>query len=671
MKYKLKKMRDKKTTSIKVKLITSYVLLAAIPLLIVNIISTNGFKKNLRDTSMQLTTQMVRQTNTNIDYFTNDVEKNVNKFIMNNLNGSTDSLLNYYEQAKDQMDKANQLQSIKQQLIGISVYEENIEHAILITESGESIGLASILDEETLKSIQDTEYTQGTWSKATTMSGNMLYIKPIKNSITGKNFGVLVSIVKLDLLKQQIGQIELFEGAKIYVVDEKNNILCTTSEEEMEDSVRAFISDNQEIASSILGEKMVAYATSDCGWKIVVELSVESLTSSINRLSQLVWLLVICVGIIGSLIGYRISKGFIEAISRLVKAMKQTEQGDLTVQVPIHGKDEMASLSRSFNNMVLNIRNVIEQTHEAIKVSLHSGGVLSESTKQSVETFNQLAISINEITKGSSIQAEETQNSSMVMSKLSDSIQQVRKNTQTLFENTKNARSTLNDATESIEELNETMTSSVKIAANIKTSIESLSSMTKSIDKIMGVVVEISEQTNLLALNASIEAARAGEFGKGFTVVANEVRHLAEQSKKSMEGVRITLDQIEKQSINTMQLVNQANQIFGNQEIVVSRAYSAFKQIIDMLVNMDEELERINLQVIDMQKIKESMSASIEDINIVTNDNASATEEVNALSEEQKEVMNALFKMSSHLLEIMGQLEISTKQFKVTEDDLG
>lgn len=650
--------------SIKKKLVISYVLLAAIPLLVVNVISTKGFRKNLRDTSMQLTTQMVKQTNANIDYFTKDVEKNVNKFAMNNLNGTATNLINAYEQAQSQIEKTGQIQKIKQQLVEISVYEENIQDAVLITRSGEVIG-SSVLSDSSVETIRNLQLSKGTWYRDANISQGILYIKPIKNSITGKNFGNLVSIVKLEQLKEEINNIELSAGGKIYVVDESNNVLCSTVDEEVAPSVLEYINQGEEVASTIIGNKMIAYATSSCNWKIIVQLSEKSLTSSIESLSRLVWLLVIIVAIAGVAVGYIISRGVTLPITNLMNAIKKTEQGDLTVQVKIKGKDEMARLCTSFNKMVLNINKLIEQTHSVIDTSLESGNQLTNSTQQSVEAFEQLATSIGEIAKGSSKQAEEAQKSTAIMEKLSDSIQQVRNNTQNLFENTKNARATVDDATSSIEALNTTMSSSIEVSQQIKESIEHLGEMTKSIEQIMKLVEGISEQTNLLALNASIEAARAGEVGKGFAVVANEVRNLAEQSKKSTKNVRITLNDIEKQSNSTVELVVKANGIFGKQETAVRRTYEAFKKIIQMLVTMDGELERINAQVIDMQNVKETMNISIDGIAMVTEENASATEEVNALSDEQKNVMQQLSNMAERLIEIMQQLNTSMNQFKI------
>lgn len=655
---------SKKKTSIKFKLIISYVLLAAIPLIIVNTISTLSFKKNLRDTSMKLMTQMVSQTNVNIKYFTTDIEKNVNKFIMSNLNNTTDiNLVNEYVSSKD-IDRKKAAVQFNQELSRISVFESNIETAVIATEN-EVIGSKSSVPTAVIDHMKQLEIpSEGIWYTDASAGNDVYYGRNIKNSITGAKFGVLINKIKLNQLSSEMEAIDLFEDARIFIADSDHNILCG-SEEGVGESLIAFISGNAEIDSKVIAGKMVAYATGENGWQIVVQIPMSNLTQSVHRLSFIVWLLVILIGITAIFVGYAVSKGFIISITDLVKAMKKTEKGDLTALVEVRGHDEMASLCVSFNNMILNIKELITKTHMVIQSSMESGKVLSESTELTVETFEQLAISIDEITKGSTSQAEDALNSSSVMNDLSESIQKVRHNTQNLFETTENAKSMISGATDSIELLNSTMSSSIKVSDEIKVSIVELGKMTQNIGQIMKFVDGISEQTNLLALNASIEAARAGEVGKGFAVVANEVRNLSEQSKASTSDVRETLGEIEKKSSSTVDLVAKANKIFSEQEIAVQRTYEAFKQIIQHLIDMDKELEYINKQVIDMQKLKDIMSDKIEHITTVTEENASATEEVNALSEEQKEVMEKLSGLSVQLVEEMKALESSVAQFNI------
>lgn len=660
-----KKETKKRGQSIKFKLIISYVLLAAIPLIIVNSISTTSFRSNLRSTSMQLTTQMVRQTRVNINYFTSDIEKNVNKFIMNDLNSTVgDNLVNLYSSSKD-MDQKKYSVKLKQELDRISIFESNIEAAAIKTDI-EIIGGGSSISDETINKLAQMDIpTEGLWYTETERNNEVYYIRSIKNSITGGKFGVLVNKIKLDTLDEEISQIDLFKEAVITIVDSDKNVLCGNLDTTTSDEVASFIGEKEEVKSSILSGNMVAYATGDNGWQIVVQMPMRSLTSSIEHVRRLVWVLVAIIGIAAVFVGYVVSKSVIVSITELVKAMKKTEKGDLTVSVRVRGNDEMASLCVSFNNMIANIRHLISQAHTVIKSSMDSGNILNTSTEQSVEAFTQLAASIDEITKGSTSQAEDAQNSSTVMNNLSESIQKVRHNTQNLFESTEDAKSMISDATSSMEQLNTTMASSIKVSEQVKVSIIELGAMTQNIGQIMSFVDGISEQTNLLALNASIEAARAGEVGKGFAVVANEVRNLSEQSKASTSNVRDTLGEIEKKSTSTVDLVTKANRIFSQQEEAVTKTYEVFKEIIQRLLDMDKELEYINAQVIDMQKLKDTMSNKIERITTVTQENAAATEEVNALSEEQKEVMEKLSHMSVELINAMTELDATVEQFKI------
>ena len=650
--------------SIKSRLIISYVLFAVVPMLVVNLVSSGRFTTTLRNTSTQLTTEMVKQAKSNLNYFTNDVEKNVSKFILNSLNDTTSNPLNQYATAKDSNQKLGALNNIRTLLAGISAIEKNIMSAMIVQKDGDLLGKIDGLSEEEMKAFSTLEINNsGQWYRD--QKDNIYYIVPIKNSITGQDNGYFVARIDIGVLDEDLANVELFSGANIYAIDESNKILCGKAPEALSEELIKLLASNEEVKSETVHSTLYAYAISENRWKIVAEIPEKALTDSINQVNAIVWALVVVIGIVAILVGYLVSRGFTSSIIDLMKKMKAAENGDLTVEVEAKGEDEMHMLCISFNNMMFNIKKLIEETQSAITTTLENGEMLSSNTETSVEAFEQLATSIGDIAVGSSRQIEDAATSSCVMEELSNSIQQVRANTQNVFENTKGARFMIEDATDSIELLNKTMASSISMSEEIRASIIELSVLTKSIEQIMTLVDGISEQTNLLALNASIEAARAGEVGKGFAVVAHEVRNLAEQSKKSTGNVRTTLNTIQQQTTKAVELVTKSNSIFKEQEQAVGKTYNAFNEIITRLKNIDMELELVNNQAIDMQGLRDDMSSKIERIMMTTEENASATQEVNALSEEQKNVMEKLSQMAIELNEIMDCLDTSVKKFKV------
>ncbi|MDF2594405.1 MAG: methyl-accepting chemotaxis sensory transducer [Clostridia bacterium] len=665
-----KQSKGFKNTSIKTKLIIICVLFAIIPLFIVNIISSSISNSTIKNTSEQLTMDMVKQTRSSVNYFVNDIEKNMTKFVVNDLNNTNTQLLANYEAAdKDQVKKMRAVQDLAQGLVYVGSIEKSIESVALIHDDGTIIGKIPLLTNEDIMEAKKLQINgEALWQKGLGKDTKRIYfIRKVKNAMIGEDFGLMICQIKLNTVIEGLEEIKLLAGANVYIVDQKGNMIYNkdTYQEKAEEYILNSILQDEESGSGIENGHLIAYAAVSNGWKVVAEIPEKSLTSQLSKASFMIWLLVIVAGILAVAVGVVVSKHFSMPIIKIMQLMKKAESGDLTVQTDEQRYDEMGLLCTSFNHMIANIRRLLEETKGVVSDTLEDGRSLKLSTEQSVEAFNQLALSIEDITKGSTNQAEDAGKSSEAMDTLSESIQQVMKETGCIFDNNQGAKVMIGEAAESMERLNQTMDSSIQISHKIKTSITELSFLTKSIEDIMKLVDGISEQTNLLALNASIEAARAGEVGKGFAVVAQEVRLLAEQSKKSTKNVRLTLNTIESKTKDAVELVKNANHIFEDQEDAVQKTYYAFNHIIERLKQMDTELGQVKGQVSNMENLREDMSSKIDRIKWVTEETASATEQVNALSEEQRTVIEQLFQLANKLTAQMDKLNFSVQAFKI------
>ncbi len=668
-KTKLSKLTIAK--SIKTKLIIITVMFATIPLLLVNIISSSVSASTLKETSTQLTSDIVNQTSSSINYFLEDIEKNVTKYIINDLNSQTNNLLiSYSKVVGNPGEKVKVVQSIKRSLVYLGSIEKSIEGAILISKDGTVMGNGSSVKEGELAQLGSMEFNgEYLWSKGLgSDEKNVYFIRKVSNTAIGEEFGIMVAPIKLDNIIADMKKIKLLEGANVYLTDETGKIIYNKNSEQLhaEAYVWDFVGGNEEpTGSAIKKDTLITYATANNGWKIIAELPQKSLTRNLSTASTLIWMLIAVLAVIAVLVSVVFSKSFSTPIINMMKLMKLAEEGDLTVRIDTKRTDEIGLLCLSFNKMISNIQKLLEDTQHVIEGTIEGSKTLNNSTNQSVEAFEQLASSIEEIATGSSNQAIDAQKTAKAMNQLSDSIQEVMDRTKSIYTDNQGAKVIIEEASHIMNTLNTTMSSSIQVSGKIKDSIIELSTLTRSIGEIMKLVDGISEQTNLLALNASIEAARAGEVGKGFAVVAHEVRNLAEQSKKSTHNVRSTLNTIEKKTSDAVDLVKESNRIFADQEQAVNKAYTAFLNIIEKLKSMDINIGNVNTEVNDMEQLKEKMLENISRIKMITEETAAATEEVNALSEEQKAVMMQLLGISYKLNESMDVLNSSMANFKI------
>lgn len=679
---KSKKVNKELRLTIKSKMIISYVLCVVIPLVIVNVFSANNSAKTLKDTSSQLAVEMTEQTCMNISSYVVDIEKTITRIIINDLNATSNNMINEYltvdtsisnQQAK--LLKHNIESNIKNQLMYSLSLDDNLEAlALILDEDSKVIGTydnhsnAADLSEEDILSFK--EYTVSSQVDWLVGHGNypekIFAIKQLTNVKRAKAIGTFITEVNVDKLREKIENIELFPGSKILLIDQDGQIICSTEDAQITEDMMAFISSGEAANSTERNGKLISFATSNNGWKVISEIPVSALTSSIDKANRLIWVLIAISALIAVWAGVLTSKGIIRFMSQMKEAMKKAETGDLRgAEVQIKGKDELSQLGTSYNNMLMNIKELVADTQHTITKILEVSNILRRNTSHSIEAFNQLALSIENISEGSNAQAEDTQKGALMMESLSESIKKVIKDTEGVYKKSQGTKEKVAAANNSMERLDKAMNSSAIISGDIHDSIISLSELTKSIADVMKLLDGISEQTNLLALNASIEAARVGEAGRGFAVVANEVRNLSEQSKASTDSVRSTLNHIESESARAVALVKKGNTVFKEQGMVAKETTSTLNEMIQELLAMDRGLNQVNERTVSMSGLKDEVGNKIESITTVTEENAAAAQELNALGEEQKTVMEKLSNLADELNDGIENLNRSIKKFKI------
>lgn len=223
----------------------------------------------------------------------------------------------------------------------------------------------------------------------------------------------------------------------------------------------------------------------------------------------------------------------------------------------------------------------------------------------------------------------------------------------------------IKDGVEAVTNQNIKTTESMNAFKRVSGVVEKLTKEANEVGSILETITHISEQTNLLALNAAIEAARAGENGKGFSVVAQEVRKLADGSSAAAKESRRILQRIESDVKEVVEEMNDADRIAKEQKLAVDSASLTFEKLTQEIEKMMEHIYVISTSFKEVDKDTNSMANKIQDIASVSQENAAIAEEISAHSEQQRVAMKEIGVTAEALQELSQNLNQMMFRFKV------
>lgn len=377
----------------------------------------------------------------------------------------------------------------------------------------------------------------------------------------------------------------------------------------------------------------------------------------------------VIIGIVSFLlclfVGYITVNMIVKPLRQMQRLMEQAEQGDLTVRGTYESKDEIGVLMKDFNKMMEGLSSIMSTVHERSELLLHNSRLVSDNANETAQATEHIAASMEQIATGSQLQQTASEENAIALEEFARGIQSIVENTASVAElashsalQAEKGNATIVDAMEQMKSINQSVHTT-------ESAVEQLLDHSLQIEKIIDVITNIAGQTNLLALNASIEAARAGESGRGFSVVAGEVRKLAEQSSESAKQIAELISVMQNSTQETVNAMGYVRQEVASGMKVVAQAGQMFEHIMALVQQVTGQVQETSAATEEMSAGTEEITASVDEMAKVATDASSAVQSVVAASEEQLASVETISASIEQLKQMAEELQMMVNRFKL------
>ncbi len=412
-------------------------------------------------------------------------------------------------------------------------------------------------------------------------------------------------------------------------------------------------------------DKYIGYApVNGTNWYVGVMISKNEILSQLNSLKISVMVSSILFILIGLAIIYMIANNISKGIKATSKHLELLAEGNLCEEVSpkyLNLKDEVGDMTNSMKVMQESLGKMIIRIKEnSSNINMQSEN-LSSVSEEIANVSQNVTEAITEVAKGTSSQSEDLINITDILDEFSNKLSGMVSEIKAVDSNSREINLMANDSSCEMTELNQSV---INVSNSFKIFYDKIIGLGKDINEIneiTNIINSVAEQTNLLALNAAIEAARAGEAGKGFSVVADEIRKLAEQSKVSSANISRLINGVSKNTdVIVQDSVTMDNELI-NQVKIINSSITSFKKIIEAVNEIIPKIETVKISAEAIDTDNKAILTKVDGLSAISVQASASSQEISASSEEMnastQEVASTAQLLSSMTNEMMEEVD--------------